>query len=133
MGAAELVDLMMNFVIYPCLIIVHAIVQKSVVYIFLIQPVDYLNKIFILNHIQQYNSIRKGKNQYQQLRKNCATYAKHLSKHTSILVKLIITPPFVPHGISLTYIVKVKSNDILTNRLDYTLKQRKLYHASQST
>lgn len=68
MGAAELVDLMMNFVIYPCLIIVHAIVQKSVVYIFLIQPVDNLNKIFILNHIQRYSSIRKGKNQHQQLR-----------------------------------------------------------------
>ena len=67
MGAAELIDLMMNFVIYPCLIIVHPIVQKSVIHIVLLQPIYNLNKKFKLIYLHAkaiYLNLRNEKPAY---------------------------------------------------------------------
>ena len=42
--AAELIDLMMNFVIYPCIVILHPIVQQSVMHIVLVKLVNNLKR-----------------------------------------------------------------------------------------
>lgn len=48
MGTAELIDLVMNLVIYPCLIIVDTIIQKCVMNIIFSQSVDNLKLVLEL-------------------------------------------------------------------------------------
>lgn len=55
MRTTELIDLMMNLVIYPCLVILHAIVAQSLVHIFLTKPVNNLWKEHTNQHIQMVN------------------------------------------------------------------------------
>jgi len=44
MGTAKLIDLMVYLVINPCLIIVYTIVEKGIINVFFLQPVDHLNE-----------------------------------------------------------------------------------------
>ena len=44
MGAAELIDLMMNLVIYPCVVIMNSIVQKRVIHMVFTKPVNNLKE-----------------------------------------------------------------------------------------
>lgn len=42
MGATKLIDLMMNFIIYPYVIIIHTIVDQGVIHIFFAEAIDNL-------------------------------------------------------------------------------------------
>lgn len=44
MGAAELIDFMMNLIIYPCVVIMHTIVQQCLIHIFFMKPVNNLKE-----------------------------------------------------------------------------------------
>lgn len=44
MSTAELINLVMNFVINPCIIILHTIIEKCLIHVFLLEPVDHLKK-----------------------------------------------------------------------------------------
>ena len=41
-GATKLIDLMMNFIIYPYVIIIHTIVDQGVIHIFFAEAIDNL-------------------------------------------------------------------------------------------
>lgn len=92
MRTTELIDLMMNLVIYPCLVILHAIVAQSLVHIFLTKPVNNLWKEHTNQHIHMVNvNLRFS-----------LLLTRSILNLTSIFSKLIITPPLVPHGMSVT-------------------------------
>lgn len=79
MGAAELIDLVMNFVIYPCLIIVHAVIQKCIIYKVLVQPVDNLNMILKYVTYRSTTQLEKEKTSINNnLILSCATHVKRL-------------------------------------------------------
>lgn len=42
MRTTKLIDLVMNLVVYPCLIIVYTIIEKSVIHMFLIEAINNL-------------------------------------------------------------------------------------------
>lgn len=42
MRATELIDFMMNLIIYPCMVILHSIVKQGFIHIVLVKPVDNL-------------------------------------------------------------------------------------------
>lgn len=44
MRAAKLIDLMMNLVIYPCVVIMNTIVEQRLIHIFFSKPIDNLNR-----------------------------------------------------------------------------------------
>lgn len=48
MRAAELVDLVVNLVVYPCVIIVDTVVEQSVIDIILTQTINNLKQFFYL-------------------------------------------------------------------------------------
>ena len=48
MRAAELVDLVVNLIVYPCVIIVDTVVEQSVIDIILTQTINNLKSFFIL-------------------------------------------------------------------------------------
>lgn len=64
MSTAELVYLMMNFVIYPCLIIMHTIIEQGVINKVFIETIDNLqiNQWINQNRNKQINFVEQSYN-----------------------------------------------------------------------